>query len=935
MADKKGKYCMKSTFLIVLFFWGLTAVCETPVPLSTEEEKVAFLMHLQKTIPGLLEQAVRYDFDVFAILDSQAELQKKLELLPSYQEAQKKKSALLDFKAEVLKPMKVVSRRLRPEALSAWKKHLEENLNVVKDGATLNAELTSLTRELSKQTSQGLITGLIRSGFSKEEQTELFKLSREDQLDRLLKALPENLPGSFQRKNFQLSDSASKLEALKRVAQLEEKEGRMRALSELHVVLQDGEGKVSGNSGVLSQKLEDLNSEDLAVFSDKDALATRVTHLPSKQKKEIAGQIQENVRKYFDQLEEVTESLEGSLRLLQVPPEIGIFRGCTGGDCSSSFSFPYPNDPNEKVFFLFDEKNELKGYVTTTLVDSEKTPTLYVLSLNGPRLSPAIASLALRALHEGRQKLGAERVALTTSGSGVFSNYSDLVELHSKITSKKPIVPITYRDAATRKVIEEHKSENNSASYDHMANNLQGYLYEPATEGKENIRITALDAKLPPFSQKLDRDEVALLALQLLIPREVDSKRIFKSIGVSEAQIGELSYILGNSVRLPIKAQEKRLGDFFLTVGITKNILSKTPGLGELGFLMSSDIRDASNSDYFSKIMDKVFHSPYSNYGLALMHRKKGEFSGDPTVHKFATSMVDGESSDLRLFTELATMFDYLPDEKILKNLIRKLYSPKGESVSKLFAPICNWVHERQSDEVLTEILSVLEGLPMKDASLAEKQQALVTFLASYGPNKKFKKSEIEKIVENVLAKENSTTRASIEASDIVSRFLKSEGLTSSFATVYLPQKLSARSRANIYSNGRVPVPASLLKDLVPYVAMANTPQEIDGILATFEYELAKRNEMTPEIGTSLAYAIAKLELEGKLKRYEPIYTSIYLLDHLQKAKLVSEGFFKDKALMESLKGSFVFRRFLAGETISTYWDCHAIAQKIRDYINR
>jgi hypothetical protein len=92
------------------------------------------------------------------------------------------------------------------------------------------------------------------------------------------------------------------------------------------------------------------------------------------------------------------------LRLVEIPPPVAIFRGFSGSDCSSRYSFPYPNDPNVRTYFVYGHQEDLKGYVSTVDVDVHGQPSLYVITINGKQISGADTGLILRGLYQDRAR---------------------------------------------------------------------------------------------------------------------------------------------------------------------------------------------------------------------------------------------------------------------------------------------------------------------------------------------------------------------------------------------------------------------------------------------------------------------------------------------------------------------------------------------------
>jgi hypothetical protein len=193
--------------------------------------------------------------------------------------------------------------------------------------------------------------------------------------------------------------------------------------------------------------------------------------------------------------------------LKEVTPREAIFRGCTGGDCSSQYSFPYPNDPHERVFFIYgggkdvdkekgkeeekeeapEEESHLKGYVSATEVNYKGKKALYVITIAGNRVSAGDTKLILMALEKAKEQLGFYQILLPAQDKinglinfpaprGVYEQY---VKGHSPL-------PMEYQDQLIRRAIETFDSKNNSGAYDHMESNAVGI--ELKVDSKERTR---------------------------------------------------------------------------------------------------------------------------------------------------------------------------------------------------------------------------------------------------------------------------------------------------------------------------------------------------------------------------------------------------------------------------------------------------------------
>jgi hypothetical protein len=167
------------------------------------------------------------------------------------------------------------------------------------------------------------------------------------------------------------------------------------------------------------------------------------------------------------------------LVLKEVPPWISIFRGYVGGDCSSSVSFPYPNDPNEKVFFIYGASGNLKGYAEGTVVVAGGKKSFYLTSINGARMTHMDTESVIRAFDQTKSALGVEQVVLPRPRIlEKLTNYDGTYEVFKELNRKRNAVPVQYIDPEIRDEIQNLDSKNNTAIYDRADSHKKAIVYD-------------------------------------------------------------------------------------------------------------------------------------------------------------------------------------------------------------------------------------------------------------------------------------------------------------------------------------------------------------------------------------------------------------------------------------------------------------------------
>ncbi len=495
--------------------------------LKTDGEKLAFLIEIKHKIPKLFSDAAMYDIDLFSLLDDEAQLLKRLKSNPKYLHEFENKS----YDEITITPppggLEVGTRKIKREAIQQWKSQLNQTFQKLKAELSVERGVSSPQKVVNSQINE-IIRSLEASGdfsnlsgkkfgrllaeFGKEKQNQaLFneKIGKAKDLDlkgRLTLALDLY-------DQFPVKPHAVTKEHLKHAIQFFSAVEKLISLSALQVVLHrpgqagNADGTPWESWKAAEDSLSQLNGQDLEFFLDKqDALAPLVRSSISHQVPAMSAQpslsalsalepqlieaIFKGIEFYAQQTEGEIERATEKIRLTQVPPAVGIFRGCTGGDCSSQYSFPYPNDPHERVFFIYDSEDQLKGYVSSTEVMAQGEPSLYIVTISGNRVNAADTELVLRALVRAKDQLGVKNILLPEPSKVVgLINFSEILGIYETYTRQKPLIPIQYQDPTLRKIIEGYKSQFNNGHYDYMGNNQHGVVLKFSNQELRQLSV--------------------------------------------------------------------------------------------------------------------------------------------------------------------------------------------------------------------------------------------------------------------------------------------------------------------------------------------------------------------------------------------------------------------------------------------------------------
>ena len=485
-------------------------------PLKTDEQKLAFLIEIKKQVPKLFADAARYDIDLFTLLDDEAALVEQLKQYPEYAKSFETKK----YYDVIITPPKegllVQSSSIKPEALDDWRKQALALLD--KFGEDLLAKIgveANVLAELGIKENDNI--ALILSDFNKILITKAKgkKTVKSKEIDPAIAlynkitsgrdlTLKDRLQGiinSYEDFTGLTTDIPAKadFESALMAAEADEK---LALLTELYVLLHRIEAPAPLTHKEAQESLRTLSFEDLIFFSDKDALEPAIKkHLskviPESLIKRVVNKISKHVKYYADLRSEEATKVTNKVHLRQVVPAVGIFRGCTGGDCSSQFSFPYPNDPNESVFFILDDNNNTKGYVSATQVMADGALSLYLITVSGNRVSAGDTELIFRGLDQIKKQLGINHIVLPAPANiAALINFPSPRAVYEKYTKGRSLTQINYLLPEIRKAIEGYPSGYNKAKYDYMEKNTQGVLFQPKDQPLKGLEVKLTELAL-------------------------------------------------------------------------------------------------------------------------------------------------------------------------------------------------------------------------------------------------------------------------------------------------------------------------------------------------------------------------------------------------------------------------------------------------------
>jgi hypothetical protein len=624
------------------------AIATTPFEmpdLGTDEKKLEWLLKVKKEVPDLFADAANYDINLFKLLGDQARLQKELAKNPKYQIAMEKMhQEYLSISIAPKSEQKVKAYIISPEAVADWKKNLKSTLSNLGD-RDLNTEITALVQSLGTKSSKGLATGLVM-GLPPEERKRILALPATEKMEALKEKLPSVIGKEFKAQNFGFSQAPSKDEVLNLLKKLETDEKHLNDLLELHIVLQNPEGVIKNSSAVVIDALDD---HALSLFTEGDAINIKLKTLNLANVKDLAQTIKKHFNHFAQEQDVIEEKIGQAIKLSEMPPAMGIFRGCTGGDCSTQFSFPYPNSPNEKVFYVYNHQNEIKGYITGNIVLADGKPSFQILTIAGPRISSADTEMIVQGLYSAKEKLGVSQIVLPSSANlNGLINYSSIKKvLENKVLGKATVIQ-TYLDRDFRDGIEDFKSTYNSGDYDKMERNNRVVIFVPTNDLSLKVDVDFKDSSKLTSAIVNQKNAVLEFAFDLMSSNRMQQmEQVLTAAHFSPEMQKDLTENLINQRVLSISEYKEKVKKWFnytdAEFAAKKDYFM--PGLSNA----KDSISLAEDSDYLvylEKIIKKYPQKKFKNYSNPqilknLIERGRSDVLGYLTIHFFATEQGD------------------------------------------------------------------------------------------------------------------------------------------------------------------------------------------------------------------------------------------------------------------------------------------------------
>lgn len=651
------------------------AAMHFPPRLHTPEERVRYLYFIQKRVPALFEQGAEYDIDLLGLLEREQAAINILKSVPNYEKSASERRELQTIVIEGLGRQTAKTATLNAGALAElWQQAHTIRASIAREGGSVRDLLSQAVRELSQSDPKGMVTGLIQC-MPERARKDLFRLSLSealDQMERERALSDEVIQRSFQRTAFGLSKQDIEKTALF---------SRIRTLIALKRLLLP----------LLFLDTRVDEAERTEIFEDSfraeyfGALGTT-----PRQRNYLRSFWTEAQKALSSDTADTREVITDTITLREMPPYLGIFRGFVGGDCSTQMTFIFPYAPLERVYFVYDSREQIRGYIAATEILVGGRKTLYVHDIVGPTLSRRMLTLILQGLNHSKRNLGVTQISIPTE-ERIFenNNYEYLRQHFQAFLPDSSPVSFHYEDAQIRTVMGQQRGVD--SKYDLAAANAEGHVLPeerslefrvtvtetppepielPALSGKETISL-ALD-----LTQAV-RSEAAIEALTAAVaittnPQQINytlrieaAESVLKSAGMTWDSIKAITDSLLNPDNQTLDEYYGRLENDFALQGLSlEQFLSEKPYWFYEGHLKASDAFSTEKEERRKLSIEYAIHLlkrwPNPELALNAIRNNSVVFSQDIRFQNYLRSLLNDQTQDIKRL-ELILSYGVVP----------------------------------------------------------------------------------------------------------------------------------------------------------------------------------------------------------------------------------------------------------------------------------
>ena len=419
-----------------------------------EEKVLSALLTYQKEFPKLFSESLDRE-GIFRFLQKQNALMKKLRSMKEFQELEK------------VRPQKLLVIDIVEKADPRQLRRFEEGLAAMipshrTPGYFIEEAQKIVSHPDFKTLPSILAKALMATIEDKGLKRKIFAQLEEGRFDLLEKHLP-NRPGQFgfDPKNIpELESGWDKryyLDILKESFRLNE---QLYKLMALHLL----------PAGKPLEPMDELllDSSTRAKFVDEV-----IGNQPDAEslKRTLDSHLKIFGRKLFPRhIDGVKDRAQ--LKLVEVSPELGIFRGHVGDDCATSCAFGYANSPMARIFIIRNQKGKEMGYlngVHVTLPNGKRG--FFINNIAGANISTEMSDTILAGMEKAKEALGVEEMVILGSRQEEHNiNYEPIRFSYQKHRGES--VRLSFPDQKIRAAIDQgdHDSVEHLEDANRLAN---------------------------------------------------------------------------------------------------------------------------------------------------------------------------------------------------------------------------------------------------------------------------------------------------------------------------------------------------------------------------------------------------------------------------------------------------------------------------------
>ena len=428
----------------------------------------------------------------------------------------------------------------REDAEPAFDRLIRDRLKILNTRAPFSGSL------------QAFLTGLVKT-LPSSEQPEVFRLPRDEKLQRLERSLGDDLG----EKGFQVGRylrGATSLSGHEAVALAREKARQQEAAAravELRLVLsriggaEVSQGKLFGKVADQERRAESLEPADIEAALGKEGEITsqlKAAELPA----EVRAEAQLLIR-HLQAADAHAQSglVPHDLELVEVPPEVAVLRG---GDCAIRCSATYTSLPTERTFAIRSRRDgKIKGYLQGTHLGADGQSAFYVHTISGNRFPAQEAGFILDALAASSRQLGVQEVDIPDAAN--VRGHINRGDIRAEFEARGgETVRLQYKDEGIRAVVDA----DSPVDYDRASTNQYGRRLVPKTPASR-IAVDMKNEARPFFPQEeIPPSRLAEMLLDLQLGgNQPTAQSIAEAAQFNLERLSGIERDLANPRRLP------------------------------------------------------------------------------------------------------------------------------------------------------------------------------------------------------------------------------------------------------------------------------------------------------------------------------------------------------------------------------------------------